>query len=131
MEFTESLSASQGKIALVSGYTGQLISQKELQHPSYWAQQLRNTVMYQDAIQTLVNHGVTHAMELGPTSVLSDLGEREGITEISWIPTARMGVDEIQMKQQAATTYLLQAMIYHGSHCLKLKEVIYHSSLSL
>lgn len=28
MEFTESLSASQGKIALVSGYTGQLISQK-------------------------------------------------------------------------------------------------------
>ncbi|MBG3105137.1 type I polyketide synthase [Proteus mirabilis] len=107
MEFTESLSASQGKIALVSGYTGQLISQKELQHPSYWAQQLRNTVMYQDAIQTLVNHGVTHAMELGPTSVLSDLGEREGITEISWIPTARMGVDEIQMKQQAATTLFI------------------------
>ncbi len=50
-------------------------------------------------------------------------GEREGITEISWIPTARMGVDEIQMKQQAATQpYLLQAaMIYHGSHCLKLQ----------
>ncbi|MFN7073770.1 hypothetical protein ACK4QV_19525, partial [Proteus mirabilis] len=64
-------------------------------------------VMYQDAIQTLVNHGVTHAMELGPTSVLSDLGEREGITEISWIPTARMGVDGIQMKQQAATTLFI------------------------
>jgi len=93
-----------GQITLVSGKTGDLVTPEMFQDPQYWSMQLRQPVMYQRAVHTLIQQGITHCLEVGATSALSDLGDRELLTQIEWIPTARTGVPDLQMQEQAAAT---------------------------
>ncbi|WUU75064.1 SDR family NAD(P)-dependent oxidoreductase [Streptomyces microflavus] len=58
---------------LISTLTGKPTTHQELQNPHYWADQVRHTVRFADAIKTLETEGVTTYVEIGPDTVLSAL----------------------------------------------------------
>ncbi|MFF7252596.1 type I polyketide synthase [Streptomyces microflavus] len=58
---------------LISTLTGKPTTHQELQNPHYWANQVRHTVRFADAIKTLETEGVTTYVEIGPDTVLSAL----------------------------------------------------------
>ncbi|MEU0761348.1 SDR family NAD(P)-dependent oxidoreductase [Streptomyces microflavus] len=58
---------------LISTLTGKPTTHQELQNPHYWADQVRHTVRFADAIKTLETQGVTTYLEIGPDTVLSAL----------------------------------------------------------
>ncbi|MEV7168027.1 SDR family NAD(P)-dependent oxidoreductase, partial [Streptomyces microflavus] len=58
---------------LISTLTGKPTTHQELQNPHYWADQVRHTVRFADAIKTLEAEGVTTYVEIGPDTVLSAL----------------------------------------------------------
>ncbi|WSA62835.1 SDR family NAD(P)-dependent oxidoreductase [Streptomyces microflavus] len=58
---------------LISTLTGKPTTHQELQNPHYWADQVRHTVRFADAINTLETQGVTTYVEIGPDTVLSAL----------------------------------------------------------
>ncbi|KOX47202.1 acyltransferase domain-containing protein, partial [Streptomyces sp. NRRL F-6492] len=59
-------------IPLVSTLIGQL-ADHELTTPDYWADQLRGTVRFTHALNTLDNQGTTTYLEIGPNAVLTPL----------------------------------------------------------
>ncbi|MCX4987060.1 type I polyketide synthase [Streptomyces sp. NBC_00572] len=61
------------RIAVVSTVTGKVATGKELRTAEYWADQVRGTVRFADAVETMVSQGVTATLELGPDGVLSAL----------------------------------------------------------
>ncbi|WP_437033430.1 type I polyketide synthase [Streptomyces sp. enrichment culture] len=60
-------------IPLVSTVTGALAVPGQLTDPEYWVSQLRGTVRFRDATQTLRKEGVADFVEIGPDGVLSSL----------------------------------------------------------
>ncbi|MFK0071515.1 acyltransferase domain-containing protein, partial [Streptomyces sp. NPDC091046] len=60
-------------IPLVSTVTGALAVPGQLTDPEYWVSQLRGTVRFHDATQTLRKEGVADFVEIGPDGVLSSL----------------------------------------------------------
>ncbi|GAA3942675.1 type I polyketide synthase [Streptomyces gulbargensis] len=61
------------RIAVVSTLTGKVAGGNDLRTPEYWADQVRGTVRFADAVATLAAQGVTATLELGPDGVLSAL----------------------------------------------------------
>ncbi|WP_189285693.1 acyltransferase domain-containing protein, partial [Streptomyces anthocyanicus] len=60
-------------IPIVSTLTGNLATHNDLRTPTYWTDQLRNTVRYTQAIHTLHTAGVTTYTEIGPDATLTPL----------------------------------------------------------
>ncbi|MER5967530.1 thioester reductase domain-containing protein [Streptomyces sp. NPDC002057] len=61
------------RIAVVSTVTGKVATGTDLRSADYWADQVRGTVRFADAVETMVAQGVTATLELGPDGVLSAL----------------------------------------------------------
>ncbi|MCX4783636.1 type I polyketide synthase [Streptomyces sp. NBC_01264] len=61
------------RIAVVSTVTGKVAAGTDLRSAEYWADQVRGTVRFADAVSTLAAQGVTTTLELGPDSTLSAL----------------------------------------------------------
>ncbi|MFH9299483.1 SDR family NAD(P)-dependent oxidoreductase, partial [Streptomyces sp. NPDC017520] len=76
------------RIAVVSTVTGNLASGDDLRSARYWADQVRGTVRFADAVNTLAAEGVTSFLEIGPDGVLSALAEGA-------VPALRRGRDEV------------------------------------
>ncbi len=62
---------------LVSTVTGKWMSEAEATDPRYWAQHLRNTVRFADAIDTLQEHEEAILMEVGPGTILATLARQQ------------------------------------------------------
>ncbi|CAC22144.1 thioester reductase domain-containing protein [Streptomyces coelicolor] len=63
-------------IPIVSTLTGNLATHNDLRTPTYWTDQLRNTVRYTQAIHTLHTAGVTTYTEIGPDATLTPLTQQ-------------------------------------------------------
>lgn len=68
----EGLSFAAPRIRFVSTVTGELVTD-ELRDPGYWVRNVRQTVRFRDAVETLAAEGVTRFVELGPAAVLAAL----------------------------------------------------------
>ncbi|MFJ2477547.1 type I polyketide synthase [Streptomyces sp. NPDC087659] len=69
----ETLTFRQPTKAVVSGVTGTLATAEQLCSPHYWAEHVRHTVRFGDAVSHLVREGVGLYLELGPDAVLSGI----------------------------------------------------------
>ncbi|OYZ49667.1 MAG: hypothetical protein B7Y15_10045 [Bacteroidetes bacterium 24-39-8] len=58
---------------IISTLTGEIVEASLLCQPQYWVKQIRSTVVFSDAVETLLNTGVGLAMEIGPGNVTSKL----------------------------------------------------------
>ncbi|MEU7298075.1 SDR family NAD(P)-dependent oxidoreductase [Streptomyces exfoliatus] len=76
------------RIAVVSTVTGKLATGDDLRTAQYWADQVRGTVRFADAVDTLAAEGVTSSLEIGPDGILSALAEGA-------VPALRRGRDEV------------------------------------
>ncbi len=84
---------------VVSTLTGRLAG-AELAEPTYWADQLRRTVRFADAIGAAAEHGADLFLELAPTASLSPL-IAECLPALEPIPLLRKDVPERQACYQA------------------------------
>ncbi len=78
--------------ALVSSVTGSLVKPGEIQNPSYWRRQTRETVRFAEAVETLRSEGVSVFLEIGPSPVLCGLSSAS--TGELWLPSLRKGSDD-------------------------------------
>ncbi|WUU45324.1 SDR family NAD(P)-dependent oxidoreductase [Streptomyces anthocyanicus] len=85
-------------IPIVSTLTGNLATHNDLRTPTYWTDQLRNTVRYTQAIHTLHTAGVTTYTEIGPDATLTPLtaSTAEDSDGVAAIATLRAGRPEPQ-----------------------------------
>nr|WP_264086255.1 type I polyketide synthase [Streptomyces marincola] len=56
-------------IPVISNVTGTLATTEQLTSPDYWTQHIRQPVRFHHGIQYLKNQGVTHLIEIGPTTL--------------------------------------------------------------
>ncbi|WP_455568164.1 SDR family NAD(P)-dependent oxidoreductase, partial [Streptomyces omiyaensis] len=69
----------------------------DLRTPAYWADQVRGTVRFADAVATLAAQGVTSHLEIGPDGILSALAEGA-------VPALRRGREETSTLLAAVAT---------------------------
>ncbi|MFG2896301.1 type I polyketide synthase [Streptomyces zaomyceticus] len=75
------------RIAVVSTLTGKVATAADLRSADYWADQVRGTVRFHDAVDTMIAEGVTSYLEIGPDGILSALTDGA-------VPALRRGRDE-------------------------------------
>ncbi|QFZ20139.1 type I polyketide synthase [Saccharothrix syringae] len=68
----EQVSHQAPSLPLISTVTGALVSD-EVRDPEYWVRQVRGTVRFHQAVQTMTASGVGTFLEVGPDAVLSGL----------------------------------------------------------
>ncbi|WP_259070665.1 polyketide synthase [Mucilaginibacter sp. X4EP1] len=62
---------------IISTLTGRWASEAEVTNPQYWAQHLRRTVRFADAIDTIQEHDHSILIEVGPGSILATLARQQ------------------------------------------------------
>lgn len=60
---------------IISNLTGKLESELFCS-PDYWVDHIRNAVQYRAGIETLIQQGITHIVEIGPSPMLINLARR-------------------------------------------------------
>ncbi|MFJ1804312.1 type I polyketide synthase, partial [Streptomyces sp. NPDC088180] len=90
----EGLTYRTGDLPVVSTLTGREAEREDLRSASYWAGQLRGTVRFADAVQTLTDLGVTTFLEIGPDGVLSALADAVTDGSATAVPALRRERDE-------------------------------------
>ncbi|MEV0638639.1 thioester reductase domain-containing protein [Streptomyces sp. NPDC050619] len=89
------LTYNEPRIPIVSTLTGTLATGDDLRTPAYWTDQVRGTVRFTHAIQTLDQLDATTRLEIGPDAVLSPLTDAT--------PTLRTGHPETHQIVLAAS----------------------------
>ncbi|HWM02850.1 MAG TPA: SDR family NAD(P)-dependent oxidoreductase, partial [Actinophytocola sp.] len=104
-------------IPIVSTLTGQ--PAEELTDPDYWVRHVRGTVRFDDAVDTLVERGVTTLVEVGPDGVLTAMGRQGDRSTVEFVPTLRADRDEVRtltgaLAQLAVRTDAVDLAAYFG-----------------
>jgi acyl transferase domain-containing protein len=73
LQVTSSVDYHAPSVPVVSNATGEPASATQLCDPRYWVDHVRGTVRFADGVRTLVAHGVTTFVELGPDRVLAGM----------------------------------------------------------
>ncbi|WP_279510046.1 type I polyketide synthase, partial [Actinomadura sp. 7K507] len=63
-------------IPLISNLTGAPVTAEEICNPGYWVRHVRETVRFNDAVQTLDSENVTTLLEIGPDGVLTSMARQ-------------------------------------------------------
>ena len=64
------------ELPMIANVTGRLFGLGEVPDADYWTRHARQTVRYYAGWQTLLDQGLTVFVEIGPNSILTDLGRR-------------------------------------------------------
>ncbi|WNG36077.1 type I polyketide synthase [Archangium violaceum] len=83
------------RITLVSNVTGRAAGQEVFSNPSYWRQHVRAPVRFSEGLRTLHERGATLFVEIGPSPILSGLGQRilpEGA--VTFLPSLQKNRDD-------------------------------------
>ncbi len=89
-------------ISLVSNVTGEPATAEQLGSAEYWVRHVREAVRFADGVRTLVAHGVTAFLEIGPDGALSALAAESA-------PEGAM-VTPVLRKERAEDRALLTAL---------------------
>ena len=71
--YLKSITLSPPKIPFVSNRTGKWITEEQATDPEYWVSHLRNTILFADGVQTLIEKPERVFLEVGPGRTLSSL----------------------------------------------------------
>lgn len=63
------------RIPFISTVTGEKAALKQLTSPQYWLDNMRQTIRFYDALNTIKKDGIQVFLEIGPTSTLTKLGK--------------------------------------------------------
>jgi acyl transferase domain-containing protein/acyl carrier protein len=92
---TSEVKYSAPRISFVCSANGRLAMDGEVTHASYWRRSVPESVQFHGAIQTLLRQGYKLFVEIGPSSILSDMGEEcAGEEKVIWLPSLRKGRDD-------------------------------------
>jgi acyl transferase domain-containing protein len=83
------------QIDLVSGMTGQIVSQHEVTNAAYWRRHMRQPVRFAASIETLRQHGYELFVEVGPAPTLIGMAQR-CVSDGVWLPSLRPGQTDWQ-----------------------------------
>lgn len=72
-EYVDSFSMNEPQIPFISCLTGEYITQEQATSGQYWADQLRNTVLFKQGVSTLVDDVDVVFLEVGPNTHLAGL----------------------------------------------------------
>ncbi|MFC5266699.1 amino acid adenylation domain-containing protein [Kribbella qitaiheensis] len=82
------------RMPMVSSWSGELLESGTALDGDYLVGQLRQPVLFGDAVEALTAAGCRRFLELGPDAVLSPAGRRIAPNS-TWIPTQRLGQDPV------------------------------------
>jgi acyl transferase domain-containing protein/acyl carrier protein len=74
---------------LISGTTGQPVTDTEPTDVSYWRRQATRPVRFADGLRGLCDQNYEVFVEIGPASTLVNLGRRSQRGELAWLPSLR------------------------------------------
>jgi acyl transferase domain-containing protein/SAM-dependent methyltransferase/aryl carrier-like protein len=95
-------------IPLVSSVHGRRITAGELSEPGYWRRQIRDSVVFADALEELVKQGCDVFVEIGPSPILIGLGQ-EWLSDASRRWTCSMRSERSESEQMTEATADLYA----------------------
>ncbi|MEV5960063.1 type I polyketide synthase, partial [Streptomyces sp. NPDC051987] len=93
-QVAQELTYREPRTAVVSNVTGKMATTEELTSPEYWVRHVRAAVRFADAIPALQTEGVTAFLELGPTGVLTALGQESATGDALFVPFQRKDLPE-------------------------------------
>ncbi|GAB3845685.1 hypothetical protein GCM10029963_24340 [Micromonospora andamanensis] len=97
-------------IPMASTVTGRLLAPGTVLDVDYLVRQLRQPVMFADALGTLVADGCSRFLEIGPDAVLCGVGRRTAPGTV-WVGAQRRGVPPVRAMEHAV------AELYRHGHC--------------
>jgi acyl transferase domain-containing protein/acyl carrier protein len=82
------------RVRLVSSVTGRMVSRDEMSEGGYWRRQVRQPVLFREAMETLRREGFTAFLEVGPGTTLAGLGRQCLGADPTWIVSLKKGRGE-------------------------------------
>ncbi|TDO44533.1 amino acid adenylation domain-containing protein [Kribbella sp. VKM Ac-2527] len=95
------------RMPMVSSWSGELLESGTILSGDYLVGQLRQPVLFGDAVEALTAAGCRRFLELGPDAVLSPAGRRIAPNS-TWIPTQRLGQDPVLATMNGLAELYLQ-----------------------
>ncbi|MDZ8033646.1 type I polyketide synthase [Nostoc sp. DedSLP04] len=94
------------QLTLISNVSGR-VENEVLATAQHWVNHIQQPVRFLESLQTLIQQGVTHCLEIGPSPILIGMG-RQSLPEsaIAWLPSLRFSQPDLpQMLQSLGQLY--------------------------
>ncbi len=89
------------RLRLISNVTGKPAG-REISEASYWVRHIRAAVQFADGINTLIQQGYTHYIEIGPHPTLLGMARLCAPPETgTWVPSLRRNRDDLQQIRES------------------------------
>jgi acyl transferase domain-containing protein len=84
-EIAGQISYAAPQIPLISNVNGRFFANDAVPDADYWTDHIRRPVRYFDGLETLLAQEYNLFLEIGPKSILTNLGRRYGDTAVTWL----------------------------------------------
>ncbi|NEO36797.1 MAG: type I polyketide synthase [Moorea sp. SIOASIH] len=105
------INTSEPQIELISSVTGKRVEAGEVTSPGYWRRQVRQSVKFAVAMETLQAQGYEVFVEIGPHPVMLGMGRQCLAPETGvWLPSLRRGQSDWQQLLQSLASLSVQGV---------------------